>query len=122
MVIHVYPVTVGPNHDRKMTLPHLHRDYDREKVTRVKHSEETKRFIQQRLTQREGKQLQHIYGSTEYNKRVTISAQPPSYFTISTDKIDSIVKTHVNINKLGDRYQFVDAGKPIGHYIQWWQD
>lgn len=53
MVIHVYPLTVGPNHGHKVPL--LHRDYDREKVARVKHNDETKQFIQQRLTQREGK-------------------------------------------------------------------
>lgn len=103
------------NHGRKVPL--LHRDYDREKIARVKHNDETKQFIQQRLTQREGKQLQHIYGTKEYNERVERSSQSPSYFTISADELDSIVKTNVNMNKLGDRYQYVDAGRPIGRYI-----
>lgn len=103
------------NQGRKVPL--LHRDYSREKVVRIPHSEEAKRFIKQRLTQRKGKQLQHIYGMKEYNERVKRSDQQPSYFTISADEVDTIVKTHVNINKLGNRYQFIDANRPIGHYI-----
>ena len=103
------------NHGRKHDL--LVRDYSREKVVKVPHDPATKHFIKQRLTQRPGKQLQHIYGTKEYNERVSKGNSLPSYFTISANEIDAIVKTRINFNKLGDRYQFVDAGKPIGHYV-----
>lgn len=97
--------------------PILTRDYSREKIVKIKHDPVTQRFVKQRLTQRPGKQRQHIQGTKEYNERVKRGTQQPSYFTISADEIDSIVKTHANFNKLGDRYQFVDAGRPIGHYV-----
>ena len=112
---HLREFIKATNHGRKVDL--LHRDYSREKVVKVPHDPATKRFIKQRLTQRTGKQKQHIYGSKEYNERVKRSDQQPSYFTISTDEIDTIVKNRINMNKLGQRYQFIDAGKPIGHYI-----
>lgn len=98
-------------------VPILTRDYSRERIVKTSMGTEKKEFIKQRLHQRPGKQRQHIYGSEEYNERVSKSGPRPSYFTISANEIDSIVKTRVNFNKLGDRYQFVDAGEPIGHYI-----
>lgn len=98
-------------------VPILTRDYSRERIVKTSMSAEKKAFIKQRLRQRPGKQRQHIYGTKEYNERVSKGGPQPSYFTISADEIDSIVKTRVNFNKLGDRYQFVDAGEPIGHYI-----
>ena len=112
---HLREFIKATNHGRKVDL--LHRDYSREKVVKAPHDPATKRFIKQRLTQRPGKQKQHIYGSKEYNERVKRSDQQPSYFTVSADEIDTLVKSQINMNKLGQRYQFIDAGKPIGHYI-----
>lgn len=112
---HLREFIKATNHGRKVDL--LHRDYSREKVVKVPHDPATKRFIKQRLTQRTEKQKQHIYGSKEYNERVKRSDQQPSYFTVSADEIDTLVKSQINMNKLGQRYQFIDAGKPIGHYI-----
>lgn len=102
------------NADHK--VPILTREYDRERIFKTNMSAEKKKFIQQRLHQRPGKQLQHIYGSKEYNERVS-RGEYPSYFTITADEVDAIVKERINFNKLGDRYQFIDANKPIGKYV-----
>lgn len=98
-------------------VPILTRDYSREKIVKTNMDADKKAFIKQRLHQRPGKQRQHIYGTKEYNERVSKGNSLPSYFTISAKEIDAIVKTRINFNKLGNRYQFVDAGKPIGHYV-----
>lgn len=98
-------------------VPILTRDYSREKIVKTNMDADKKAFIKQRLRQRPGKQRQHIYGTKEYNERVSKGNSLPSYFTISAKEIDAIVKTRINFNKLGDRYQFVDANKPIGHYV-----
>lgn len=98
-------------------VPILTRDYSREKIVKTNMDADKKAFIKQRLRQRPGKQRQHIYGTKEYNERVSKGNSLPSYFTISAKEIDAIVKTRINFNKLGNRYQFVDAGKPIGHYV-----
>lgn len=98
--------------------PHqiLARDYAREQVVRTNISTEKKEFIQHRLQQRSGKQRQHIYGSKEYNERVN-KGEHPSYFTISQEELDSLVKEKINFNKLGDRYQYADFNRPVGYYL-----
>lgn len=58
----------------------------------------------------------------EYNRRTEQGRDPnhkyydkeQSYFTISADKLDKIVKENINLSKLGDRYQFLDANEVIG--------
>ena len=94
----------------------LTRDYNREQVT-YGNNNEKQMFIKQRLKQRYGKQMQHIYGSKEYNERISRGGKEPSYFTITADELDALVQEGINFNKLGDRYQFVDTGQPIGHYV-----
>lgn len=41
----------------------------------------------------------------------------PSHFTITSDEVDAIIKEWINFNNLGDRYQFMDADRPIGKYM-----
>lgn len=40
----------------------------------------------------------------------------PSYFTISADKLDKIVKENIRMSKLGDRFQFIEVDEVIGIY------
>lgn len=103
------------NRDHK--VPILTRDYAREKIVKQPIPEEKQRYIKQRLSQRVGKQRQHIYGTREYNERVSKGGPQPSYFTINADELDSLIKAKVKFNKLGDRYQYVDFSKPVGHYL-----
>ena len=102
------------NADRK--VPILTRNYDREQIAKDVNVEK-QQFIKRRLTQKVNKQRQHIPGTKEYNERISNSDQQPSYFTISEEQIDELVKTKANFSKLGDNYQFIDIGQPIGHYV-----
>lgn len=113
------------NHGRKVPL--LHRDYNREKITRIEGKPQVKEFIKSQLTQRPGKQRQHIYGTKEYNERVQNDWKrykqgkvkqffKPSYFTVSEDKIDRIVKDNINVKRLGEKQQYIHAEYPIGFY------
>ena len=60
----------------------------------------------------------------EYNRRIEQSKDPkykyygqePSYFTISAEKLDKIVKENINLSKLGDDFQFIDANEVVGVY------
>lgn len=102
------------NANRK--VPILTRDYGRERIANNVNVEK-QQFIKRRLTQKVNKQRQHIPGTKEYNERISNSDQQPSYFTISEEQIDELVKTKANFSKLGDNYQFIDIGQPIGHYV-----
>ncbi|HCM78830.1 MAG TPA: hypothetical protein DIS63_03685 [Lactobacillus sp.] len=63
-----------------------------------------------------------LTGTMEYNRRMEQGrdtnhryyGKKPSYFTISADKLDKIVKENINLSKLSDRYQFLDVGEAIG--------
>ena len=37
--------------------------------------------------------------------------------SLAEEQIDELVKTKANFSKLGDSYQFIDIGQPIGHYV-----
>lgn len=113
------------NHGRKVPL--LHRDYSREKIAHVENASRIKEFIQGRLTQRTGKQRQHVYGTKEYNERTQINWRrhqkgkapefyKPSYFTISADELDKIVKDKINLKKIGEKQQFIHTDNPVGYY------
>lgn len=60
----------------------------------------------------------------EYNRRMEQGRDPshrhygkkPSYFTISADKLDKIVKENIRMSKLGDRFQFIEVDEVIGIY------
>ena len=98
------------NADRK--VPILTRNYDREQIAKDVNVEK-QQFIKRRLTQKVNKQRQHIPGTKEYNERISNSDQQPSYFTISEEQIDELVKTKANFSKLGDNYQFIDIEQPM---------
>ena len=59
-------------------VPILTRDYSREKIVKTNMDADKKAFIKQRLHQRPGKQRQHIYGTKEYNERVSKGNSLPS--------------------------------------------
>lgn len=100
----------------------LARDYNREQIAQSNMESETKDFVQKRLTMNMDKQNVHFKGTMEYNRRMEQGrdtnhryyGKKPSYFTISADKLDKIVKENINLSKLSDRYQFLDVGEAIG--------
>ncbi|MYU93389.1 polymorphic toxin type 50 domain-containing protein [Ligilactobacillus salivarius] len=70
------------------------------------------------------KQNVHLQGTMEYNRRVEQGKDPnykyygtePSYFTISVERLDEIVKENIDLSKIGDRFQFIDANEVVGVY------
>lgn len=61
------------------------------------------------------KEQRHILGTHDYKER--IKKQQPSYITISTDELSDIIQKKAVKSKAYDGYQFIDAEKPVGVYI-----
>ena len=102
----------------------LTRDYVREQVDTKYLKNDKKIFLKKRLTINIDKQNVHLQGTMEYNRRVEQGKDPnykyygtePSYFTISVERLDEIVKENINLSKIGDRFQFIDANEVVGVY------
>lgn len=102
----------------------LARDHNREQIAQSNMESETKDFVQKRLTMNMDKQNVHFKGTMEYNRRVEQGldsnhryyGKEPSYFTISADKLDKIVKENIRMSKLGDRFQFIEVDEVIDIY------
>lgn len=102
----------------------LTRDYAREQVDTKYLKNDKKTFLKKRLTMNIDKQNVHLQGTMEYNRRVEQGKDPnhkyygtePSYFTISVERLDEIVKENINLSKIGDRFQFIDANEVVGVY------
>lgn len=102
----------------------LSRDYSREQLYSIGIEADKKDLIKKRLTVNPDKQNVHIKGTMEYDRRMEQSKTPghkfygqePSYFTISAEKLEEIVKEKIDLSRLSNQYQFIDIGEPIGVY------
>ncbi|MBP2057167.1 hypothetical protein J2Z60_000329 [Lactobacillus colini] len=102
---------------REITKEHsfLHRQYAREKIY-PNYRELNSKAAKVRLTQNADKQARHIQGTKEYEQAVKTRSSKPSYFTISPQELDNIVKQKAKIGKVFQPFQFIDAKKNIGVY------